>query len=99
MRWPSVAASPGRTGAKWRKFTGVKKEVQPMKAMIRRNGVCLSIYMSKKDVEEPVVAVENHDLWGGFVLLRNGWLLSLPDLPRSTRLPITVEAKKRSDHD
>jgi nitrogen fixation protein NifT len=55
--------------------------------------------MSKKDVEEPVVAVENHDLWGGFVLLRNGWLLALPDLPRSTRLPITVEAKKRSDHD
>ncbi|QIO56133.1 putative nitrogen fixation protein NifT (plasmid) [Rhizobium leguminosarum bv. trifolii] len=66
-----------------------------MKAMIRRNGVCLSIYMSKKDVEEPVVAVESHDLWGGFVLLRNGWLLALPDLAQSTRLPITVEARKQ----
>ncbi|MGZ2386144.1 putative nitrogen fixation protein NifT [Rhizobium brockwellii] len=70
-----------------------------MKAMIRRSGVGLSIYMSKKDVEEPVVAVENEDLWGGFVLVRNGWLLALPDLPQSTRLPITIEAKKQSDQD
>ncbi|MGZ2505415.1 putative nitrogen fixation protein NifT [Rhizobium leguminosarum] len=70
-----------------------------MKAMIRRNGVGLSIYMSKKDVEEPVVAAENEDLWGGFVLLRNGWLLALPDLPQNTCLPLTVEAKKQSDQD
>jgi nitrogen fixation protein NifT len=68
-----------------------------MKAMIRRNGLGLSIYMPKKDVEEPVVAVENEDLWGGLVLVRNGWLLALPDLPQSTRLPITIEANKQSE--
>jgi nitrogen fixation protein NifT len=55
--------------------------------------------MSKKDVEEPVVAVENEDLWGGFILVRNGWLLGLPDLPQGTRLPITVEAMKQPDQD
>ncbi|UIJ82254.1 putative nitrogen fixation protein NifT [Rhizobium leguminosarum] len=66
-----------------------------MKAMIRRSGIGLSIYISKKDVEEPVVAVEKEDLWGGVVLVRNGWLLALPDLPQSTRLPITVEARKQ----
>ncbi|ACI58262.1 nitrogen fixation protein FixT (plasmid) [Rhizobium leguminosarum bv. trifolii WSM2304] len=70
-----------------------------MKAMIRRNGVGLSIYISKKDVEEAVVAVENEDMWGGVVLVRNGWLLDLPDLPLNTGLPLTVEAKKRSDWD
>ncbi|WP_064682968.1 MULTISPECIES: putative nitrogen fixation protein NifT [Rhizobium] len=70
-----------------------------MKAMIRRSGAGLSIYMSKKDVEEPVVAVENEDFWGGFVLVRNGWLLALPELAQSTRLPITVEAKRQSDQD
>ncbi|ACS59140.1 putative nitrogen fixation protein NifT [Rhizobium leguminosarum] len=70
-----------------------------MKAMIRRNGVGLSIYMSKKDVEEPVVAVENEDLWGGFILVRHGWLLALPDLPQGTRLPITVQAMKQPDQD
>ncbi|EJC80740.1 putative nitrogen fixation protein FixT [Rhizobium leguminosarum bv. trifolii WSM2297] len=66
-----------------------------MKAMIRRNGVGLSIYISKKDVEEPVVAVENEDLWGGLVLVRNGWLLALPHLPLNACLPLTVEARKQ----
>ncbi|WP_027681593.1 putative nitrogen fixation protein NifT [Rhizobium leguminosarum] len=70
-----------------------------MKATIRRNGVGLSIYISKKDVEEPVVAVENEDMWGGFVLVRNGWLLALPNLPLNTYLPLTVEARKQSDQD
>ncbi|EJC75077.1 putative nitrogen fixation protein FixT [Rhizobium leguminosarum bv. trifolii WSM2012] len=66
-----------------------------MKAMIRRNGVGLSIYMSKKDVEEPVVAVENEDLWGGLVSVRNGWFLDLPNLPLNACLPLTVEARKQ----
>lgn len=70
-----------------------------MKATIRRSGVGLSIYISKKDVEEPVVAVENEDMWGGFVLVRNGGLLALPNLPLNTCLPLTVEARKQSDQD
>ncbi|AHG50071.1 protein fixU (plasmid) [Rhizobium leguminosarum bv. trifolii CB782] len=68
-----------------------------MKAMIRRTGVGLSIYMPKKDVEEPVVAVENEDFGGGFVLVRNGWLLALPNLPLNTCLPLTIEARKQPD--
>ncbi|ANT54678.1 MULTISPECIES: putative nitrogen fixation protein NifT [Mesorhizobium] len=70
-----------------------------MKVMIRRTGAGLSAYVPKKDLEEPIVKVENEDLWGGCVTLRNGWRLVLPELPRDTRLPITVEARKISDKD
>ncbi|MBP2444266.1 putative nitrogen fixation protein NifT [Rhizobium leguminosarum] len=67
-----------------------------MKATIRRNGLGLSIYISRKDVEEPVVAVENEDMWGGLVLLGKGLLLALPNFPLNTSLPLTIEARKRS---
>ncbi|MGY5809886.1 putative nitrogen fixation protein NifT [Rhizobium sp. LEGMi198b] len=70
-----------------------------MKVIIRRTGTGLSAYVSKKDLEEPIIAMENENLWGGCVLLRNGWRLALPDLPKDTRLPITVEAKKISEED
>ncbi|AZO19331.1 MULTISPECIES: putative nitrogen fixation protein NifT [unclassified Mesorhizobium] len=70
-----------------------------MKVMIRRTGSGLSAYVPKKDLEEPIVEVENEGLWGGSVTLKNGWRLVLPDLPGDTRLPITVEAKKISDED
>ncbi|WP_373415033.1 putative nitrogen fixation protein NifT [Ensifer aridi] len=65
-----------------------------MKVTIRRTGNGLSAYVPRKDLEEPIVQIENEGLWGGFVVLRNGWRLSLPDLPKDTRLPATVEAKK-----
>ncbi|MCA1371663.1 putative nitrogen fixation protein NifT [Bradyrhizobium sp. BRP14] len=65
-----------------------------MKVTIRRTGNDLSAYVPKKDLEEPIVEVENEGLWGGFVVLRNGWRLLLPDLPKDTQLPVTVEAKK-----
>ncbi|WP_192246733.1 putative nitrogen fixation protein NifT [Mesorhizobium silamurunense] len=70
-----------------------------MKIMIRRTGAGLSAYVPKKDLEEPIVKLENEDLWGGAVTLRNGWRFVLPELPRDTRLPITVEARKISDQD
>ncbi|QPB24637.1 putative nitrogen fixation protein NifT [Rhizobium sp. 007] len=70
-----------------------------MKVTIRRTGVGLSAYIPKKDLEEPIISVEKENLWGGFVLLRNGWRLALPDLPQDTRLPITVEARKLSRGD
>lgn len=66
-----------------------------MKVMIRRDseGV-LSAYVPKKDLEEPIVAVEMPQMWGGSVTLANGWKLQLPEMAAETTLPITVEAKK-----
>ena len=68
-----------------------------MKVMIRRSseGV-LSAYVPKKDLEEPIVAQENPDLWGGSVTLANGWVLQLPEMADGTMLPITVEARRVS---
>ncbi len=66
-----------------------------MKVMIRKNaeGV-LSAYVAKKDLEEPIVAMEKETLWGGVVTLANGWKLALPEMAEETRLPITVEARR-----
>lgn len=69
-----------------------------MKVMIRRSpesGLC--IYVPKKDLEEPIVEVERESLWGGWVRIANGWVLDLPEMAEDTRLPITVNARKRSD--
>lgn len=65
-----------------------------MKVMVRKVGEGYTIYVAKKDLEEPIVAMEKPGLWGGWVKVANGWTLMLPDLPEDTRLPITVEAKK-----
>ncbi|XNY04959.1 putative nitrogen fixation protein NifT (plasmid) [Sinorhizobium meliloti] len=66
-----------------------------MKVTIRIAGEVLSAYIPKKDLEEPIISVENEDLWGGSILLRNGWRLALPHLPQDTRLPVTMEASIR----
>ncbi|WP_028998603.1 putative nitrogen fixation protein NifT [Azohydromonas australica] len=68
-----------------------------MKVMMRKDqkGI-LSAYVPKKDLEEPVVSQEKEGLWGGTVTLANGWVLSLPEMPAGTSLPITVEAKRLS---
>jgi len=69
-----------------------------MKIMIRRSPeVGLSVYVPKKDLEEPIVEMEHDTLWGGWVRIANGWVLELPDLDKDTRLPITVEARKRPE--
>lgn len=70
-----------------------------MKVMIRQSAKGLSAYVAKKDLEEPIVAQECDDLWGGAVTLRNGWVLELPEMPVETRLPITVNARKRGEED
>ncbi|UEN99457.1 putative nitrogen fixation protein NifT [Acidiferrobacter thiooxydans] len=69
-----------------------------MKVMIRKNrdGV-LSAYVAKKDLEEPIVAMERAAMWGGRVTLANGWQLELPALAAETALPITVEARRIGD--
>ncbi|WP_072370253.1 putative nitrogen fixation protein NifT [Hyphomicrobium sp. NDB2Meth4] len=68
-----------------------------MKVMIRRSHEGqLSAYVPKKDLEEPIVEVEKPDMWGGFIMLANGWKLQLPEMAPETMLPITVEARKLS---
>lgn len=69
-----------------------------MKVMIRKDSQGqLSAYVAKKDLEEPIVAMEKPEMWGGNVTLANGWQLRLPDLAPETNLPITVEAKRLSE--
>jgi nitrogen fixation protein NifT len=66
-----------------------------MKLMIRKDAAGkLLAYVPKKDLEEPIVAMENAGLWGGMVTLANGWKFNLPQMAEDTRLPITVEACK-----
>ena len=68
-----------------------------MKVMIRETPKGFEAYVAKKDLEEMIVEQETPGLWGGWVKLRNGWTLALPELAADTRLPITVEAKKLAD--
>lgn len=68
-----------------------------MKVMIRNSGGKLSAYVAKKDLEEPILETEKESLWGGWAKLGNGWVLELPDMPAETKLPVTVEARKRAE--
>lgn len=66
-----------------------------MKVTIRRGADGgYSAYVAKKDLEAAVVSMEKPTLWGGKVVLDNGWRLELPPLDAETRLPITVEARR-----
>ena len=68
-----------------------------MKVMIRKTASgALSAYVPKKDLEEPIVAQERAELWGGSITLANGWMLALPEMAAGTTLPITVEARRLS---
>lgn len=66
-----------------------------MKVMIRRSpDTGLSVYVPKKDLEEPVIEYEHESLWGGWIRMANGWVLELPDMAMDTKLPITVNARR-----
>ena len=66
-----------------------------MKIMIRKDAKgSLSAYVPKKDLEEPIVSMEQAGMWGGVVTLGNGWRLELPAMAAETALPITVEARR-----
>ncbi len=66
-----------------------------MKIMIRKDSAgVLSVYVPKKDLEEPIVSMEKPEMWGGLVTLANGWQMALPEMPEGTTLPITVEARR-----
>ena len=69
-----------------------------MKIMIRRSPDSgLSIYVPKKDLEEPIVESEHETLFGGWIRIANGWMLDLPEMAAGTTLPITINARKRGD--
>lgn len=71
-----------------------------MKLMIRRSPETgLSIYVPKKDLEEPIVEFEHETLFGGWIKIANGWVFDLPEMPAGTQLPITINAKKRGEDD
>ncbi|HIJ61508.1 MAG TPA: putative nitrogen fixation protein NifT [Rhodospirillaceae bacterium] len=70
-----------------------------MKVMLIKKGEGYEIYVPKKDLEEPVVAMEKPGVWGGWVRLANGWTFEMPDLPPETKLPITVDARKLAGGD
>ncbi|MBU1222742.1 putative nitrogen fixation protein NifT [Thiobacillus sp.] len=66
-----------------------------MKIMIRKDAQgILSAYVPKKDLEEPIVSMEQAGMWGGIVTLANGWRLELPEMAAETTLPITVDARR-----
>ena len=46
-----------------------------------------------------VVEKELETLWGGWIKLKNGWVLELPPMETPPRLPITVNARKRGEED
>lgn len=69
-----------------------------MKIMLRKDGAgVLSVYVPKKDLEEPVVSMEKPEMWGGVVTLANGWQLELPPFSEGLEIPCTVEARKLND--
>jgi nitrogen fixation protein NifT len=70
-----------------------------MKVMVRQSGKVLSIYVPKKDLEEVVVETELETLWGGWVKLKNGWVLDLPAMDPAPRMPITVNVRKRGEEE
>jgi len=68
-----------------------------VKVMIRRSAGVLSAYVPNRDLEAIVVDQEHSSLWGGWIRLKNGWILDLPQMDAETSLPITVNARKRSE--
>lgn len=69
-----------------------------MKIMLRKDSAgVLSVYVPKKDLEEPVVEMASPAMWGGEITLANGWRFALPEMAADTRLPVTVEARKLAD--
>lgn len=70
-----------------------------MKVMIRRGDKGLSAYVPKKDLEERVVETQHESLWGGWIRLKNGWVLHLPEMATDTTLPVTVNARLELEED
>ncbi|MGO4869596.1 MAG: putative nitrogen fixation protein NifT [Roseiarcus sp.] len=70
-----------------------------MKVMIRQTPKGLTAYVAKKDLEELIVESERDPVWGGWVKLKNGWTLALPEMPTGAKLPVTVNATRVGGED
>lgn len=70
-----------------------------MKVMIRETSKGLEAYVAKKDLEEMIVETEKPTLWGGWAKLANGWVLEMPAFAEAPKLPVTVDARKRTSDD
>lgn len=70
-----------------------------MKVTLARRGDAYSVYVAKKDLEQPVVASERPELWGGWIELANGWRFALPEMAAGTRLPLTLDARRLTGDD
>jgi nitrogen fixation protein NifT len=69
-----------------------------MRIMLRKDGAgVITVYVPKKDLEEPIVSMQNENMWGGIVTLANGWQLELPPETAETVMPCTVEAKRLNE--
>jgi nitrogen fixation protein NifT len=69
-----------------------------MKIMMRKDQAgIITVYVPKKDLEEPVVSMEKEEMWGGIVTLANGWQLELPPPSDATVMPCTVEVRKLNE--
>lgn len=65
--------------------------------MLRRDGSGrLVVYIPKKDLEEPVVAMDPGAGrgWGGTLTLRSGMRLFIEPLAAEPALPLTMEARR-----
>lgn len=67
-----------------------------MKVTIGKRDDGYSVYVAKRDLEEPIIDMEKAGLWGGWIQLGNGWRLALPEMATQVRLPITIEARRIS---
>lgn len=67
--------------------------------MLRETPKGLEVYVPKKDLETLVVERERDPIWGGWIRLKNGLVLELPDLDEPPTLPATINARVRKEED
>ena len=70
-----------------------------MKITVRKTAAGWQVYVPKKDLEEPVVAMQQPGFWGGRIELANGWRFEVPPMAADTRLPLTLDARKLADEE
>ena len=70
-----------------------------MKITVRKVAAGWQVYVPKKDLEEPVVAMQQPGLWGGWIELGNGWRFEVPPMPADTPVPLTLDARKLAEEE
>lgn len=65
-----------------------------MKVMLYKNDNGYTVYVPKKDLEEPVVQHTPEGNFGGTFTLGNGWELYIEPMDAEPSFPVTLNAKK-----